>query len=257
MKFIRLMLSFVMILPILAFSVNAENDGAYGWYCKRAKNHARPPLPGEFKFIEEYDCFYIDPDPDEKVVYLTFDAGYENGNVEKTLDILKSNNVPGAFFILSHIIKANPDIVRRMRDEGHTVCNHTATHKDLSRMQDYAVFSKELGDLEKIYKGEIGGEISKYFRPPEGRFSLQTLSYAKEMGYKTIFWSFAYADWDNNNQMSATAAKKKIMDNLHNGAVILLHPTSAVNAEILDDVIKTIKQSGYRFGTLDELTSKI
>ena len=246
---------FVSVLPIHA---NASN--VYSWYCKRTKDHTQPSLPEEFEFISTYGAYYIDvsnysPEAKNKKVYLTFDAGYENGNVEKILNTLRENNVPAAFFILSNLIKTCPDLVRRMADEGHTVCNHTSSHKDMSKVSNVEDFEQELTDLEKLYKEATGKEMSKYFRPPEGKFSENMLSFANEKGYKTIFWSFAYADWDNNKQMSKSAAKAKIMDNIHNGSVILLHPTSATNAAVLGEVIAELKASGYAFGTLDELVA--
>ena len=239
-----------MIFSVLCFNVNAQ--ASYNWYCKRTKDHSQPSLPKEFEFISSYNAHYIDVTNCKKI-YLTFDAGYENGNVEKTLDVLKENGVPGAFFILSNLISSSPELVKRMADEGHLVCNHTSKHKDMSKITDVESFKKELDALECLYKDTTGKEMSKYFRPPEGKFSARTLEIANELGYKTIFWSFAYADWDNNSQMSEGAAKAKIMDNIHNGAVILLHPTSSTNASILGDIIKELKAEGYEFGTLDEL----
>ena len=141
----------------------------------------------------------------------------------------------------------------RMSEEGHTVGNHTSRHKDMTRIDDIKTFEEELGELNRIYEEVTGEKMSSYYRPPEGKFDERSLSYAKELGYKTVFWSFAYADWDNNNQPNADEAKKKIFDNIHNGAVILLHPTSATNAQILSDVIKELKKQGYRFGELSEL----
>ena len=135
------------------------------------------------------------------------------------------------------------------------VCNHTSTHKDMSTVANIEEFEKELSSLEELYKEKTGKEMPKYFRPPEGKFSENMLKFAHETGYKTIFWSFAYADWDNNKQMSKEAAKAKIMDNIHNGSVLLLHPTSATNASILGEVICELKADGYTFGTLDELVA--
>ena len=253
---IAILISIVLFMTfIFPFNINASS---YGWYCKRTKDHTQPSLPDEFKFITQYGGFYIDnknndPNASIKKVYLTFDAGYENGNVGKILDVLKDNDVKGAFFILSNLIASSPELVKRMTDEGHMVCNHTSKHKDMSRVTDISEFNKELSSLESLYKNTVGKEMAKYFRPPEGRFSESTLRFAKELGYKTIFWSFAYADWDNGSQMSENEAKAKIMDNIHNGAVLLLHPTSATNAAILGDIIVELKAKGYTFGTLDEL----
>ena len=169
---------------------------------------------------------------------------------------MRSENVTGAFFILENLIDKDPELVCRMAEEGHIVANHTSRHRDMTKVDSIEEFSAELEALNTCYKKLTGREMAKYYRPPEGRFDERSLSFAKELGYKTIFWSFAYADWDNQKQPSASAAKAKILENIHNGAVILLHPTSATNAEILPDIIKTLKAEGYRFGTLDELTEK-
>ena len=240
------------------FAVSAESS-AVNWYCTRAKDHRQPRADAMLSCVEQYGGYYIDhkhtdPNAQEKVVYLTFDAGYENGNVEKILDVLKTENVSGAFFILGHLPEAYPDLVRRMAAEGHLVCNHTYTHKDMTG-QGVSSLEGELCRLESACRDLCDVEVAKYFRPPEGKFDPEMLSEAQRLGYRTVFWSFAYADWDNRNQPDAAAAKKKILDNIHNGAVILLHPTSATNAAILQDVITELKSQGYRFGTLDELTA--
>ena len=258
-KAILFFISLIMVISLICFYVNASSN-AYSWYCKRTKDHSQPPLPSEFEFISSCGGYYIDvknhsPNAADKKIYLTFDAGYENGNVEKILDTMKEHDVKGAFFVLSNLISSSPDLIIRMADEGHLVCNHTSSHKDMSRVYDIETFKRELESLEEIYKNTTGREMAKYFRPPEGKFSDKTLEFAQEMGYKTVFWSFAYADWDNNKQMSSDTAKAKILDNIHNGAVILLHPTSATNAEILGDVIVELKSQGYTFGTLDELVA--
>lgn len=240
---------FALSATIIASAKEPQNS--FSWYCIRAKNNQRPPLPSEFSFINELDGYYIGSD--EKVVYLTFDAGYENGNVAKTLDVLKEHDVKGAFFILSNIINENPELIERMADEGHLICNHTSKHPDMTKIRDSESFEAELKALENICCEKTGKKVSAYFRPPEGKFNRQTLELAQKLGYKTVFWSFAYADWDNNKQMSEEAAKEKILSNMHNGAIILLHPTSKTNASILGDVITELKSQGYRFGTLDEL----
>ena len=239
-------------LPIQAQSVRHQ------WYCKHVKDHIQPTLDKKLEFIEEYDGYYVDrqhtdANATDKVIYLTFDAGYENGNVEKTLDILRDENVPAAFFVLQNLILKNEDLVKRMTDEGHTVCNHTAHHKDMSGWQGDAVLA-ELQTLETLYTEHIGGIMPKYYRPPEGVFSCENLDCLSKNGYKTIFWSFAYPDWDNNNQMTPKKAKGIILDNLHNGEIMLLHPTSETNVQVLADVIREARAQGYRFGTLDELT---
>lgn len=224
---------------------------AQNWYCKHMENGERPPVPAEMSFIDKYDGYFLGDD--EKVIYLTFDAGYENGNIEKILDVLKAEEVPGAFFILENLAERNTDLVQRMIEEGHTVCNHTAKHKDMTKISKDE-FAAELAAMENLYKEKTGCDLAKYYRPPEGKFNEQNLAWAQELGYKTVFWSFAYADWDNDNQMSAEKATAKLLNGTHNGEVLLLHPTSSTNAEILSGLIKSWKEMGYRFGTLDELT---
>ena len=247
----------VMLCGCLTHTVFADTE-SHNWYCVHVKDHIQPRVGGDLSFAEELDGYYIDhkhalQDDAEKVIYLTFDAGYENGNVAKVLDTLRDEQVPGAFFILGNLITHDTALVKRMAEEGHTVCNHTVHHKDMSQAAD-DVFLKELHDLEALYEEHTGQKMSAYYRPPEGRFSRQNLECAKANGYKTIFWSFAYPDWDNNRQMAPEKAKQIILDNAHNGEVMLLHPTSQVNAQILGDVIRELKNQGYRFGTLDELT---
>jgi peptidoglycan-N-acetylmuramic acid deacetylase len=143
-----------------------------------------------------------------------------------------------------------------MADEGHLVCNHTYSHKNLCGASRETV-AEELERLETACLEGAGVTVAKYFRPPEGTFDTDMLKTVQDLGYKTVFWSFAYADWDNQKQPDPAAAKKKILDNLHNGAVILLHPTSATNAAILGDVLREMKARGYRFGSLDELTGGV
>ncbi len=229
-----------------------------GWYCTRARDHVQPRADACFDFVERHGGYYIDhrhsdPTAPDRVVYLTFDVGYENGQVARVLDTLRDAGVPGAFFILGHVVEAEPALVHRMADEGHLVCNHTYTHKNLTG-QAVSGLEGELRRLENAAAG-MGVSIAHYFRPPEGKLDLGMLTEAERLGYRTILWSFAYADWDNARQPDPEAAKQKILDNLHNGAVILLHPTSATNAAILGEVIDAIRAEGYRFGTLDELTA--
>lgn len=244
---------------INAVSVHSKST-PYNWYCKKTDDNSQPPLDSLLSFIETdgLEAYYLDKKnsdfkAEDKVIYLTFDAGYENGNVEKILDVLKAEKVPGAFFVLENLVKRNTALVKRMNDEGHLVCNHTATHPDMTTKASKEEFMQELWALEDVCE-EADITLSPYYRPPEGRFSESNLKIAAENGYKTVFWSFAYADWDNNAQVSPEAAIEKVIKGTHNGEVILLHPTSATNAEILDELIKEWKSMGFRFGTLDELT---
>ena len=247
---------FLLLAALLVMLQLAADASGVSWYCMRNKAHKQPIFGEDLSFVEKYGGVYIDHVHDdaneEKVVYLTFDAGYENGNVEKTLDILQQTQTTGAFFVLKHLLVANGELVDRMVREGHTVCNHTATHKDLSSADEQTIRA-EIQALESCYTALTGTEMPHYFRPPEGKFSEKMLSTVSAMGYKTVFWSFAYADWDNARQMAPQKAMQCVMDNIHNGAVILLHPTSATNVEILQRVIAELKEQGYRFGSLDEL----
>lgn len=205
--------------------------------------------------LKRYDAVYLG-DPGEKTLYLTFDAGYENGCTEKILDVLKAHQVPAAFFLVGNYIQRNADLVRRMEAEGHTVGNHTMHHPDMSKLADRASFEKELKDLEELYRQTTGKELPHYYRPPQGIYSEENLKMAKEMGYRTVFWSLAYVDWNNDDQPTREQALSKLLPRIHPGAVILLHSTSQTNAKILDELLSKWQSEGYRFGTLDELYEK-
>ena len=248
------LLLFLMLFSLFAFLASAEQS--YSWYIKR-NGHQRPQFPREAEFVSAHNGYYIDErkcDSDsDKVIYITFDAGYENGNVERILDAMKEEGVSAAFFLLDNIILKNTDLVKRMADEGHLVCNHTKKHRDLSCASEEEI-AKDLYALEKIYEEKTGREMAKYFRFPEGRYSESAMVAVEKLGYKTVFWSFGYDDWDNGRQPNEARAIKKILDNTHNGAVMLFHPTSKTNANIFPELIRAWKEMGYRFGTLDELT---
>ena len=237
---------------MLGLPVSAYDRTAHGWYCMRNGNEP-PCLESQFSFIEKYDGYFLDKEPKDKVIYLTFDAGYENGNVAKIADVLKKHNATGAFFVLDNFIKKNPELTKRLATQGNLVCNHTASHRDMTKITDIEEFKKELTSLEDVYTEYTGLSMPKFYRPPEGKFSEENLCFAKKLGYKTVFWSLAYADWDESNQMSPQAALNKVMSRMHNGAIILLHPTSSTNAKIMPELIKRLKAEGYEFGTLDEL----
>lgn len=258
-KYMKKSIICILLLSLLFCEIrtSAFAENSCHWYLKRIQGKC-PLFPKEAEIIRQYDAFYIDElayQNGNKVLYLTFDAGYENGNVEKTLDILKEASVPAAFFLLDNIILKNTDLVNRMANEGHLVCNHTKNHKDLS-YADKDTIKADLSALEEIYTTETGREMAKYFRFPRGSFSTEAVKTVSELGYKTIFWSFAYDDWDNCRQPNPEKAKNKVLNNTHCGAVILLHPTSETNVKILPDLIKEWKAMGYSFGTLDQLTNK-
>ena len=254
-KILAVLLAFCL-LPTTAFGAQMNVNKTYNWYCKKAESGCQPPLPSEFSFIKEHGGYYLDEDAtdSDKVIYLTFDAGYENGNIEKILDILKRHDASGAFFILKNLITKNTDVVKRMVNEGHLVCNHTANHKDMTKTCSIEEFKAELDELNSLMLEYVGCETCPFYRPPEGKFNRNNLMWANELGYKTVFWSCAYDDWDNNRQMSSGKAMEKLTSRLHNGEVLLLHPTSSTNAAILDELLTKLENIGYRFGSLYELT---
>lgn len=202
--------------------------------------------------LKKYDAAYLG-NTQEKVLYLTFDAGYENGCTAQILDALKKHNVPATFFLVGNYIEKNADLVRRMVQEGHTVGNHTMHHHDMSKIADPAAFTRELQDLEKLYEQTVGAPMEKYYRPPQGIYSEENLRQAKELGYKTVFWSLAYVDWKNDDQPSKEKAFSKLLPRTHPGAVILLHSTSTTNAAILDELLTRWEGEGYRFAPISEL----
>lgn len=253
MKLLKSKILCSMLALFVLFTSAATAASSQSWYCKRQKNHVRPTIDPQMSFVTENGGVFLGKDPDEKVIYLTFDAGYENGNVERILDVLKKHNAPGAFFVLDNLIKRNTELIIRMAEEGHLVCNHTAHHKDMTKLSDVE-FEAELSELEQVYKEKTGHDMAKFYRPPEGKFNEQNLACAKRLGYTTVFWSLAYADWDNNKQPSPDYAKKLLCDNIHNGAVVLLHPTSKTNADILDELLTIWESEGYRFGSLNDFS---
>lgn len=202
--------------------------------------------------LRQYDAAYLG-DTTQKVLYLTFDAGYENGCTEKILDTLKTHNVTATFFLVGNYIERNADLVRRMTEEGHIVGNHTMHHYDMSRISDESAFTEEITLLEQLYENTTGQKLSKFYRPPQGLYSAENLRMAQKLGYKTVFWSLAYVDWKNDDQPDPEASIAKLLKRTHNGAVILLHSTSKTNAEILDRLLTAWENEGYRFGTPDEL----
>lgn len=190
---------------------------------------------------------------EEKVIYLTFDAGFENGYTEQILDTLKETEVPAAFFLVGTYIKENPDLINRMVEEGHIVGNHTMNHPDMSAISSQESFEKQLVETEAQYQAVTGQEMPKYYRPPQGKYSESNLQMANEMGYATVFWSLAYVDWNVDSQPTKEEAFSKLLPRIHPGAVILLHSTSETNANILKDLIEEYKSMGYEFRSIDKL----
>ncbi len=222
------------------------------WGLSFSEQGQPPSGPASAKQLQAYDAVYLG-DTTQRVLYLTFDAGYENGCTEKILDILEEHKVPAAFFLVGNYIEKNPDLVRRMVENGHIVANHTMHHKDMSQISQKEDFSKELQDLEQLFFETTGKEMPKFYRPPQGIYSQENLKQAKALGYKTVFWSLAYVDWNNDAQPTKNEAFAKLLPRTHNGAVILLHSTSQTNAEILDELLTKWKSMGYRFDSVDNL----
>lgn len=248
MKKTRISAIFCTVIAVL---LAAHTAAVYNnFYVMRKKDHERPRLDPCLSYITDHGGVYIGPD--EKVIYLTFDAGYENGNVERIVDTLDRHGVKGCFFVLDNIIRRNTDLVMKMAEHGHVVANHSAHHKNMTNMT-LEECEMELTALESVYKELTGRTMAKLFRPPEGKCSVGLLDNVSSLGYKTVFWSFAYADWDNGKQPDPEYAFRLITENTHNGAIILLHPTSKTNADILDRLITEWKAQGYRFGSLEEL----
>ena len=202
--------------------------------------------------LAQYDAYYLG-DTSQKVIYLTFDCGYENGYTETILDVLKKHQAPAAFFVVGNMIETAPDIIRRMAAEGHIVGNHTYHHPDMSAISDQAAFKKELDDLAALYKETVGEDLPMFYRPPQGKYNEENLKQAQALGYKTIFWSLAYVDWYVDNQPTPEQAYAKLLPRIHDGAIVLLHSTSKTNAEILDDLLTKWEDMGYTFASLEDL----
>lgn len=223
------------------------------WGLRFGKEGETPIGNASADFLSQYGAVYTG-DTTKKVIYLTFDAGYDNGYTAGILDTLKKHGVPAAFFVVGNFMETHPELVKRMAAEGHIVGNHTYHHPDMSAISTAAGFEKELGDLEKLYKEITGTEMSKFYRPPQGKYSEQNLKMAHERGYTTCFWSLAYVDWYVDDQPTAAAAFAKLLPRIHPGAIVLLHSTSRTNCEILDELLSKWKEMGYTFASLQELT---
>lgn len=206
--------------------------------------------------LKKYHAAYMDP-TDEKVIYLTFDAGYENGNTPAILEALKKHDVSATFFVVGNYLETSPELVKQMVAEGHTVGNHTFHHPEMSKISDAASFEKELKDVETLYQKITGEELTRFYRPSQGKYNTQNLQMAGDLGYKTFFWSLAYVDWIQDQQPTKEAAFDKLLKRIHPGAVVLLHSTSSTNAQILDELLTKWEEMGYHFAPLSELAEKI
>ena len=202
--------------------------------------------------LKKYNAYYVG-DSQEKVIYLTFDCGYENGNTEPILDALKKHNAKATFFVVGHFLESAPEIVKRMAEEGHAVGNHTYHHPDMSAISDLESFRKEVEDVSSLYKETTGKDMIKYYRPPQGKDRTENLKMAQQLGYSTFFWSLAYVDWNVDSQPTKEQAFDKLLTRIHPGAIVLLHSTSKTNGEILDEWLTKWEEMGYRFAPLSEL----
>ena len=202
--------------------------------------------------LAQYNAYYLG-DTSQKVIYLTFDCGYENGYTASILDTLKKHNAPAAFFVVGNMIESAPDLIRRMVAEGHIVGNHTYHHPDMSSISEQSAFQKELESLEALFQETTGQTMSKYYRPPQGKYNVENLRQAKALGYKTILWSLAYVDWYVDDQPTPEQAYSKLLPRIHDGAIVLLHSTSRTNTEILDELLTKWEEMGFSFASLDQL----
>lgn len=251
----RLIAPALAALFVFGLLLGTPHAHADQWYFKKTDDHTQPPLDSAQERIASCNGYYVNQKAtDEKVIYLTFDAGYENGNVNAILNILDKHRAPGAFFVLEHFVRDHPELIQKMDILGCEVCNHTCSHADMSAA-DRATFENELKNLESICMELTQVPMAPFYRPPEGKYSLENLQWAQEMGYATVFWSFAYADWDNDKQPDPKQSLQNLLDHVHNGEILLLHPTSSTNAAILDDFLTQLEKQGYRFGKLAELTA--
>ena len=261
MQIITLLLIIIFSISIITMSIENEetsqivsstnlSNKKIGWGIKRNNNHQQPDLGKENRKILEENKGIAMGNNEKKYIYLTFDEGYEAGYTKQILETLKENEVKATFFITAHYLNTQPELVKQMIDEGHIVGNHTVNHKSMPDI-DNDTIKKEVMDLHTAVYEKFGYEM-KYIRPPKGEYSERTIDYTNSLGYKTVMWSFAYDDWDENKQGREEYGKKKILDNVHNGEVILLHSTSKDNSNILDYCIKEIKNMGYEFKSLDE-----
>ena len=217
------------------------------------------PEPGKapngnasFDELKQYNAYYAQK-TEEKVIYLTFDCGYENGNTPAILKALEKHHAPATFFVVGNFLQDNPDLIKQMLKKGHTIGNHTFHHPDMSQIATIETFSKELRDVETLYKKTTGKSMTRFYRPPQGKYSTENLQMAKDMGYHTFFWSLAYVDWLADAQPTKEDAFNKLLGRIHPGAIVLLHNTSKTNGEILDELLENWEELGYRFSSLNNL----
>ena len=247
----RKIMSTFLLAALLTTSTGGAALAQDNWGLSFQNPGEKPRGNATPEFLEEYDAYYVDQ-TEEKIIYLTFDAGFENGHTEPILDALRDHGVPAAFFLVGTYIRDHPELVRRMVAEGHTIGNHTMTHPDMSKISDLAGFQKELGETEAQYEAAIGGPMPKLYRPPQGKYSTENLKMAQELGYTTLFWSLAYVDWNVDDQPGKAQAFDKLLPRIHPGAILMLHSTSATNGAIMAELIEKYREMGYAFRCITE-----
>lgn len=251
---IAALLCFALVLTAPFLMPDSQTAGAQinDWGLSFSKQGEPPRGNADAEYLAQYDAYFVDTSADNKI-YLTFDAGFENGYTGKILDVLKAHNAPATFFLVGNYLDTAPAMVKRMADEGHIVANHTLSHPDMSKIGDKESFKAELCGLEEKIKSLTGKEMPKIYRPPQGKFNEENLKMAKEMGYKTVFWSLAYVDWYTDDQPTHKEALDKLVPRIHPGAIVLLHSTSKTNAEILDELLTKWEKAGYVIAPLSDL----
>lgn len=237
------------VMETVGEKYETSDNTMYGWGLKKNIN-APPDVPENIQnLLAANGGIYLDSTP--RTLYLTFDEGYENGYTAKILDVLKENNVKAAFFVTGPYLEKETELVKRMFDEGHVVGNHTVRHPSLPSLKSTEAVAKEITELADVCKEKYGQDMH-FFRPPRGEYSERTLKISRDLGYTNVFWSFAYKDWEVDNQKGTEYAYEQIKKGVHDGAVLLLHAVSKDNAEVLDRVIKDLKSEGYRFKSLED-----
>lgn len=238
-----------------SFFPQAQETSASGnWGLSFQDEGSAPVGNATAEELKALDAYYTG-DTSKKTIYLTFDAGFENGNTGPILDALKKHHAPAAFFVVGNFLSDHPDLIKRMVAEGHTVGNHTATHPDMSKISTPEAFQKELKEVEDLYHDITGQNMTKFYRPPQGKYNEANLKMAQDLGYHTFFWSLAYVDWLENDQPSREEAFDKLLTRIHPGAIVLLHSTSSTNAQILDELLSKWEDMGYTFGSLNDLVN--
>jgi len=247
----------VLLLLCIGMLTDIKKDDAVptavtDWGLSFQKEGSAPIGNATKEHLAQYDSFFIG-DTNQKKIYLTFDAGYENGYTPALLDALDKHNVKATFFAVSHFLENNKELVCDIISRGHTIGNHTYSHPDMSKISSFESFKNELFKNEQLYKDITGSEMPKFYRPPQGKFSEDNLKMAQMLEYKTVFWSLAYVDWNVDKQPDNEKSIELLCSRIHPGAVVLLHNTSKTNAEILDTLLTKWENMGYEFGTLSEL----